>query len=427
MKKIATTASLLAFGAASLHAIYAPELNRIETGKPWTVAASLRGFYDDNRNTAPDWSPAKISSWGFEARPYVAFNLPMEQTFFGISYLNSSRYYSQYSAGSSSAWDFDHEWDVKLNHQFTERYRAKIDDNLIYGVTPEIAGTINTMPFYRSDLSMLRNRGLVNFTGEVTEHMGFSLTYLNTFYDYLDDPNVPDSYAARLNRIEQTIPVDLRWQVQPDLVALVGYQYGRFDYTGDGTIGDPTLMSDSRNSQYHAFYVGGDYDMTAQFRASVRVGAQYSIYDDFSAYNQWTPYADISLSYYYTVGSRAELGFKHVTAATDVTTPLNGVPTLDQEVSAVYLSISHQFTPKLSANLLVQYQWSSFYGGVYNDNNDDLLLLSLYFNYKINQFLSAEAGYTYDWLDSNVDDPNSGLPLRSYTRNYVYLGFRAQY
>jgi hypothetical protein len=40
--------------------------------------------------------------------------------------------------------------------------------------------------------------------------------------------------------------------------------------------------------------------------------------------------------------------------------------------------------------------------------------------YRINQFLSAEAGYNYDKVDSD-------LVGRSYSRNRVYVGVRATY
>lgn len=92
MKTTAVSVSLLALGVASSYAIYAPELTRIETGKPWTVAASLRGFYDDNWACQPDWVDEKSDSFGFEARPFIGFNMPMESTYLGLSYLNSSRY-----------------------------------------------------------------------------------------------------------------------------------------------------------------------------------------------------------------------------------------------------------------------------------------------------------------------------------------------
>jgi hypothetical protein len=423
MKRIATTVGLLALGAASLHAIYAPELTRVETGKPWTVAASLRGFYDDNWAYAPDSAPGSKDSWGFEARPYIGFNFPMEQSYFGISYLNSSRFYEARSNSGMDAWDFSHQVDMRFDHQFSPRYRLKVDDSFLYSQQPDVQADVVSNPF-RSDLSYYRNLGKITLNGELTRQLGFSLGYNNTFYNYTDSG--VDSYAARLNRLEHRIPVDLRWQFQPDLVGLIGYQYGMFNYTDGGTISGG-VPSSARDFQSHAIYVGGDYDITAQLRASLRVGAQYNSYDDYSDESNWTPYVDLSLNYFYTVGSHVDFGFKNTVAATDVADASldTGMPVLSQEVSAIYLRLTHQFTPKLTGSLLVQYQWDNFHGGAYNDVSEGLLYLSLYANYQINQFLSVEAGYSYDNLSSDIRV--EGVDNRSFNRNYVFLGLRAQY
>jgi hypothetical protein len=422
MKRLVTTAGFLALGAASTQAIYAPELTRLETGKPWTVAASLRGFYDSNWATQPDYIPGQKDSWGFEARPYVGLNFPMEQTLVGISYLNSSRFYEARSNGDQDAWDFQHQFDLKFDHQFSPRYRLKVNDSFLYSSYPDVLqGGVVTMPF-RSDLTYYRNLAAVTLSGEFTRQMGFSLSYLNTFYDYTDKG--PDSYSARLDRLEHRIPVDLRWQVQPDLVGLIGYQFSLFDYTGGEAISDG-LPSSSRNNQNHALYVGGDYDITAQWRTSLRVGGQYTTYESYSSQDSWAPYLDFALSYFYTVGSHADVGVKHIMAATDVSTAADGMPTLSQEVTAAYLFVSHAFTPKLSGNLLLQYQWGTFQGGLFDEEGEGLMLFSLYGSYRLNQFLSLEAGYNYSWLDSEIQ--SDGIQLRDYDRSFVYLGVRAHY
>ena len=61
MKKFIASAGLVTVGAASLHAAYAPGLTPMETSKPWSLAASLRGFYDDNYQNAPS-GPLKKGS-----------------------------------------------------------------------------------------------------------------------------------------------------------------------------------------------------------------------------------------------------------------------------------------------------------------------------------------------------------------------------
>jgi hypothetical protein len=429
MKKLATTATVLALGGASLQAIYAPELSRIETGKPWTVAASLRGFYDDNINYRPSWETGQKGSWGFEVRPYVGLNLfPFDDaTHLGLSYQNSSRWYEYRTQNpANSDWEFDHEFGLKFNHQFSPSYRLKVNDSFAYSTQPEFFGTIVGQPL-RSDLTYYRNLGTISLAGELTPQFGFSATYNNTFYSYENA-----TVATFMDHIEHGIPVDLRWKVQPELVALVGYAFGLVDYTSSGALPGSAVVGNARSYQTHAFYLGADYDMTAQLRGSLRVGAQYTSYRQaFQSTDSWTPYVDASLSYNYAVGSQVTAGFKHTISATDMYQVSAGnQPTLNQEASALYVQIAHQLTPKLTANLLGQYQWSAFNGGLYDGYHDSLFLLNLYFNYRINQFVSVEAGYEFNWLDSNViylTGANAGQPVRSYDRNMVYIGLRAQY
>ena len=55
------------------------------------MAASLRGFYDDNYTTA---HTGKQGSLGFEVNPSFNLNLPLQQTEIGLRY-NYGLYYYQ--------------------------------------------------------------------------------------------------------------------------------------------------------------------------------------------------------------------------------------------------------------------------------------------------------------------------------------------
>ena len=68
MNKITTTAGLFALSAASIHAA----VNTMPAGsqqatKPWSVSATLRGFYDDNYSTSP--RDLRRNSFGIEVSP----------------------------------------------------------------------------------------------------------------------------------------------------------------------------------------------------------------------------------------------------------------------------------------------------------------------------------------------------------------------
>jgi hypothetical protein len=430
MKRIVTTASMMVLGAASLHAVYAPELSRLQSGKPWTVSAALRGFYDDNWNCWPDDQPlpegTKRESWGFEARPYIGLNFPMEAGSVSLSYLNTSRYYE---ARAEDRWDFSHDFNLDFEHAFSPRYRLSVLDNVTIATEPTVNGSAANVPF-KTDQSYIRNLANIHFAGDLTRQTGFTVAYMNGFYDYSGkNPYSLVDYSTSLNRLEHLIPVELNYQVQPTLLALIGYQFGLNNYTGDGQIdpaNNPDLMSDDRDSMGHYVYAGMEYDITATLHTALRGGAQYSDYLNVSGSDQWTPYVDASLSYTYTAGSHLTFGYRQTMAATDVTASDGTRPTLDMETSVFYLLIQHQFTPKLNANLLTQYQYSTYHGGAYNNDPEQLLMLGLYFNYMLNQHLSLEAGYNYNLLLSDVQD-EGGVSLRNYDRNILYLGVRATY
>jgi hypothetical protein len=115
-----------------------------------------------------------------------------------------------------------------------------------------------------------------------------------------------------------------------------------------------------------------------------------------------------------------QIGFVHSFYATDVIAPFGGRITGSQESSTVYGMISHQITPKLVAIANVRYQDSTFDGGLYGDQSDQFFSAGINLTYQINRFLSCEAGYNFDRL-------NSDIPGRSYDRNRVYIGVTATY
>ena len=82
MNKFAASLGLLALGTTALHAVEATAVNSMQRDKPWSVAASLRGFYDDNINA----TEIKEESFGFEITPSVDFGLAGDQTSFNLGY-----------------------------------------------------------------------------------------------------------------------------------------------------------------------------------------------------------------------------------------------------------------------------------------------------------------------------------------------------
>ncbi len=420
MKKLFTSVGVIALGAAGLQAAYAPGLSSMETSKPWSISASLRGFYDDNYTTSPK-STAR-DSFGFEVSPSAALNLPLDQTFVGISYVYSMRYFEDRPSANA---DHSHQFNGKLDHAFTERYKIELSESFVIAQEPTVIDSRGIVTFpLRTDGDNIRNTASAYFTAQLTQLLGLQLGYVNTLYDY--EQKGVGSRSAVLDRMEHLISANLRWQALRQTVAVLGYQFGYVDYTSSDALfflppgvsgNDPS----TRNNRSHYVFVGADQNINAQLNGSVRVGAQFTEYFN-SGNDTVSPYADASLTYTYLPGSYLQAGVRHERNQTDVLA-FSGTPgniTLDQESTSVYATVVHKLTAKITGSVLAQFQNSMFQGGTVDDSVDNFFLVGVNLAYRINPNWLAETGYNYDRLDSDL----SG---RSYTRNRVYIGIRATY
>jgi hypothetical protein len=435
MKRVFTSAGILALGATALYA-YDPEMTRQVSGRPWTVAASVRGFYDDNVATSHDHEE---ESFGLELSPSVHLNLPFEQTFVALGYIYTLRWYENRDPHEI---DQAHQFNAKLQHQFSPRHSINVDESFLLTSEPTVAEQdgIITSPI-RSDGDILHNRGAIDYNVILTRRTALGLGYENNWYDYEQEGG--GSRSALLDRLDHLIRADGRYQFNPNLVGILGYSFAFSTYTGDDfllsdaqrsvLINAPPpgmspaaiqrslrLMSDDRDSHTHYGYVGADYDLTARLRATARVGGQFTSYTELDE-STVSPYADASLSYTYMTGSAVSVGVRHDRSATDIVAPdSSGQPTLDAQATAVYAQVVHRITSKLTGSAIGQFQTMTFNDGVSDGSTEELYLVGLNLAYQINRHFSTEVGYNHDFLSSDV-------PGRSYHRNRVYVGVRATY
>ena len=240
------------------------------------------------------------------------------------------------------------------------------------------------------------------------------------------------SYSALLDRMDQTAAVDLRWKALPETTGVLGYQYEALDYTSPEYIVYPSVnpitlapvqaySSNIRNSDSHYVYVGVDQSFSPTLNGSIRAGAEYLDYYNYGTHSI-SPYVDASLTYQYMPQSTAQLGVKHLHNSTDVVGFAGTTPVLDEESTAVYLSISHRVTSRFTAALLGQAQYSTFNGGgsSINGTDENFYIANLNLAYHFSPWLTGETGYAYSKLNTELAD-------RGYTRDIVYIGVRATY
>jgi hypothetical protein len=421
MKKMIASVSLLAVVSLGLQAQYSPPtLTREEATKPWSISASLRGFYDDNYLAAH--RRFKDDSFGAEFSPAGALHFnPTEQTRLRLDYIYSLKYYE---GRPEEHFDHSHEARARVDHRFSPRTSISLEDAFVYSQEPIIIdeGVPTAVGRLETDADAMRNRAAINANVGLTERWGLGIGYQNYWVDWEEDGDF--SRSALLDRIEHLFRLDARYQVQPDLVALAGYQFGIVDYTGDEVIAvvrSPlppfpiiaTAESEDRNNISQYFYVGGEKSFTEQFRGNGRVGVRYTDYHEADE-TSINPYADLGVTYEYVRGSYVNAGFRYDRNATDVGFAL------EQNSASLYSSLHHRITPRLTGTILGQFYHSEFEEGPTDADVEYAMLLGGNLEYQFAPNWSTEVGYNFDRLDSD-------LQLRSYTRNRVYVGVRARY
>src|SRR5207245_6985706 len=142
--------------------------------------------------------------------------------------------------GNTDNYDQTHTFDVALNHAFSPRYLLSVHDSFAIGQEPDLLRAGNAFSsFQRIPGDNIRNYGQITFNAQITRELGVELGYANTFFDYDDekgDATAP-SRSGLLDRVEHMVHIDGRWLVQPQTIALVGYQYRQVNYTADEEIG----------------------------------------------------------------------------------------------------------------------------------------------------------------------------------------------
>src|SRR5258705_1038490 len=137
MKRMITTAGLAALGAASFAPTFAQDA--MINQKPWSIGASLRGFYDDNYLTYPrvlrNRPGFDDNTFGFDISPSAAVNLKHDQTTFGLSYLYTFRYFIDRERPRD---DQSHQANMKLSHAFNERFSVDVKDSFVVPQEPSV-------------------------------------------------------------------------------------------------------------------------------------------------------------------------------------------------------------------------------------------------------------------------------------------------
>ena len=453
MKRFVASAGLVVLGTSALYSAPMAGLGP-DDPKPWSVSATLRSFYDDNINTT---ATDKVGAFGVEISPTLGLNFSLQQTSIRLGYTYSFKDYDHRPGGNTSHYDQSHLFNFALDHAFSERYQIGVRDSFVIGQEPDTlrAGNTPLSSFQRIPGDNIRNYGSITFNAQLTPLFGLEVGYANSYFDYkdegaivnpgpmtIDDGGAPvsvvnavsPSLSGVLDRMENVVHLDTRWTVVPTTTFIVGGQARQVEYTADELIsgatdaGDGTTViipyakSGSRDFREYSGYVGAEHSFLPNLSASGKVGASYVEYYHNSLGNGdgWSPFARGSLRWTYSQENTIELGISHDLNATDIVGASSRRATLSAESTIVYANLSHHITPFLIATATGQFQNSSFNGGDFDGKSDRFYLAGISLEYKFTPHLSAQAGYNYDRLESEIAG-------RGFDRNRVYIGVTAGY
>ena len=396
MRKMVASVGMVALGAASVQAAaYGPGFASTDLSQPWSISATLRGFYDDNYLTAASDSPAKRSSFGFVVSPSGSVALSTDQNELGARYTFSAYYFDD---RRDNPWDYTHQFDGYWTHTFSGRFNVHVSDSFVMAQESQILDPFGSGTPFRTQGDNLHNSGAITLTAQLTHLLSLVLGYSNDFYDYKQDANAvwnnyatifspfewpryvnpsPDgtyflpggSYSALIDRVEHAILANVQWQLSPQTVGVLGYNYGMIGFTGDeyiaagvftftSNVPDRVLPAKSnvRNYHDHKVYAGVDHTFNPDFTISVRGGGEYAdYYNSPNGGSNFAPYGNLDLRYRFGADSYIDAGVQQKYNQTDVAA-------YNTEASIVYASVNHAFTPQLVGSVMGQFQYSRYNG-----------------------------------------------------------------
>ena len=420
MKRVVTAAGAFAVGVAGMHGANDTGLTPRETSKWWLSSASLRSFYDDNSLNAPN-EFAK-GSFGFQFRPGIAANLPLQRTLVQASYDFTMNFFE---ARPENKVDQEHEFDGRLNHKFSKRYELDLAELFSYADSPEVLDRSGSPSgsFRGLDASRYLNRFSATFSARLRPAIGAAVGYRNTRLDYVQSGFA--SYSALLDQLEHQFHFDAQWFASQYTILFGGYQIGFTEYTSKDSLGRSPLppflpvFPDEKNARSHYFYVGTKRELSRQLEGVARVGAQLTDYYK-QGQSSWSPYVDIVTTYTYLPQSFVRMGINVVRYPTDTGLGPDGSVALDQLTSGVYVTVNHQLTSLITGSLTTRFQHSVFNGGFNDGDADDDLTVDMSLDYKIRENLYANVAYIWNTLSSS-------RASIEFSRNRVFLGIRATY
>jgi hypothetical protein len=364
----------------------------------FTITADVREEYDDNIYSS---NYPKVSSFKEEITPSILFSYPMDNgTFdarytFGFTYIN-------HSGGGSLNTEQDHDFVVRYNHSFSDRFNIDLRDDVGYHEDPSLLnsiGSVNNLGGYYDNI----------FTGEFTAQwtplFGTITSYSNNFIDYENG-----QAGAVENSDENTVSQDFRFAFWPTVTYAAGLIYDNIEY-----------LDNPRGYSNYTADTGLDWQALPSLSLGFRVGGSLTEINQGGG-TSTTPYASANVNWQLGERSRLIGSYEHTVTPTDVEFAEGEV---SDRFSANFL---YNVTPDITTHLEGVYTYGDYTSEFVNNAGalgtsnftENVAAFDTGVTYHYNQYVDFEAGYIFSVVDSQ-------LQYRDYTRNQIYVGVRGTY
>ena len=406
----ALTAASAIGGVANADLYHIPDDAKESLPLKWSVGVNLT--YDDNVNPTAVGPGADDSA--VSINPYVGLSfvsITPQTTWDVYARVGGIYYFDTPDAIGSDDLYAQARAGVNFTHRVSERLRFSSRNTISYELEPDYSyGFASTRQAGEYLYWSTDNSVGYRWTERLATYSGFTLNGL----DY-------GSEVDNSDRFTWTLYNQFRYQLTPQTVLTAEYRYS--ETTGNG------VASDSTN---HYLLGGVEHRFSPNTILVARVGAQFREVDSVNSDDTVDPYAELTLNTaindQFSIRSFLRYGIEDYDTVVVAGFPGALTEFDSKETLRVGVSGNYVISPKLSAFGGVDYIFSDFSDG------RDVATNTAGGGSPTEDLINAYVGLTVKFTDNlfgdvsyNFTDSNSDLPNRSYDRNRVTVGVRAEF
>lgn len=373
-----------------------------EGAKPYQIFNRLRVEYDDNiyqTEEDPEGSIKVIEEMEFH------LNFSLQQTFISLRYRPA---YVWWDKREDDSTDFQHEFDLVVNHTFSPRLNLSLVDTFRRGEQPELVEN-NVVIRENDDFTYNTLNGTMGYMFRPTTRAEVAGRWITLKYDQSEVGDLEDFdiYVAGLT---------LREQIVPETTIL-------------GELRAETVEYEVEDRGSDSYYVGAGVEQifSPSLLGSIRGGLQNKEFADSEIGSESSPYADLALTFLPSPATRVTAGAGYSLFETDV------YPYANQQRTQVYVSLAHDFTARFSFYMSGGYTTGDYSAdqsieeGAVNDGTEEIILVSARATYKVNRSNWLEAGWQHQDFQSDLTYSDDSQIREEYDRNRFDLGWKTQF